>query len=582
MHRKGDGMDYKALYRKFRPKVFSEVIGQEHVTETLKNQIVTENIGHAYLFSGIRGTGKTSTAKIFARALNCLNSTDGDPCNECENCLSALSDNAIDIIEIDAASNNGVDDIRDLREKTKYPPSKMKYKVYIIDEVHMLSIGAFNALLKTLEEPPSYVVFIFATTELHKIPATIISRCQKYELKRIKQNDINGLMQGICEKSGYTYDEVALDQIARLADGAARDSLSILEQCFAANAEKHISLDVLTEVLGLVTEDTIYAIVDAIHVQDGKSLLTHLNDVVVGGKDLKRFTNQLIDYMRNLMLAKISSDLSSMINVSETALEKIKEQAEVISLNLLLRSINILTQVEVESKWSSNARVILEIGLIKMIQPDLETSIEALTQRVDVLERRPVARPQPVQNKVNQPVSPVIQPNVSENQPVKEDSQPEAEISKPEPVSQPFTQESSEVVEHVEDQSAGMDIPYEQALERDHDEMEDLWEDVLSFVKNERVSTQVLLSDGHFEGIVDNAITISYADGYGFHMIAIEKPVNKELIERAVFQVFGQKLRVKYITKNPDEENSSQSMETDEEKLYNFLGEHKNKLEFQD
>jgi len=559
-------MDYKALYRKFRPKVFEEVIGQGHVTETLKNQLVTDNVGHAYLFSGIRGTGKTSTAKIFARALNCTDSQDGNPCNKCDNCLSALSDNAIDIIEIDAASNNGVDDIRDLREKTKYPPSNMKYKVYIIDEVHMLSIGAFNALLKTLEEPPSYIVFIFATTEIHKIPATIISRCQKYELKRIKQNDISDLMKGICEESNYTYDYVALDQIARLADGAARDSLSILEQCFAANTEKHISLDVLTDVLGLVTDDTIFGIVEAIHHQDGKNLLTHLNDVVAGGKDLKRFTNQLIDYMRSLMLAKISSDLSNMINASDDAIERIKEQSDYVSLDLLLRSINILTQVEVDSKWSSNARVILEIGLIKMIQPDLETSLEALTQRVEQLERRPAQRT--VVESVKQ-------------EPVRQEPKRD-EFKKKESVEvvAKETVTSRQPLEEIEDNVP--DTPYEDAVERSHDDSEDLWEDVLSFVKNERVSTQVLLSDGHFEGVVDNAVTISYGEGYGFHLIAVEKTENRELVERAIYQVFGQKLRVKYITKNHEEENSQESLETDEEKLYNFLGEHKNKLEFQD
>lgn len=551
-------MDYKALYRKFRPKVFEEVVGQGHVTETLKNQLMTENIGHAYLFSGIRGTGKTSTAKIFARALNCTNSEDGNPCNACENCLTALSDNAIDIIEIDAASNNGVDDIRDLREKTKYPPSKMKYKVYIIDEVHMLSIGAFNALLKTLEEPPSYVIFIFATTEIHKIPATIISRCQKYELKRIKQNDITGLMQTVCDSSGYTYDEIALDQIARLSDGAARDSLSILEQCFAANQEKHISLEVLTDVLGLVTEETIFSIVEAIHHQDGKSVLTALNDVVVGGKDLKRFTNQLIEYMRYLMLAKISSDVSTMINVSEVTLEKINIQAKEISLDLLIRSISILTQVEVDSKWSSNARVILEVGLIKMLQPDLETSIEALSERVEKLEKRPVGRP--------------ISQNVKTESSHIENDEVKPKIKPPNPV--PEVPVEEEVVDEVHYDNAD-DLA-------SSDDLEDLWEDVLSYVRNEKIATHALLIDGNFEGIKDNSVCVSYGDGYGFHMIAIEKPENKELVERAVFQVYGKQLRVKYIIKNQDDNNSKETMETDDEKLYNFLGEHKNKLEFQD
>jgi len=568
-------MDYKALYRKFRPKVFEEVIGQEHITETLKNQMLTENVGHAYLFSGIRGTGKTSTAKIFARALNCTNSQDGNPCNECENCLSALADNAIDIIEIDAASNNGVDDIRDLREKTKYPPSKMKYKVYIIDEVHMLSIGAFNALLKTLEEPPSYVIFIFATTEIHKIPATIISRCQKYELKRIKQNDIKGLMQSVCMASEYTYDDIALEQIARLADGAARDSLSILEQCFAANKEKHISVDVLTDVLGLVTEETIFSIVEALHNKDGKSVLTHLNDVVVNGKDLKRFTNQLIEYLRYLMLAKIATDISAMINVSEETLIKVKEQANEISLDLLIRSINILTQVEVDSKWSSNARVILEVGLIKMLQPDLETSIEALSQRVEALEKRPAPRMvQPVANVT------VNQQKVVENQP-KAEKPPEASFEAKPTVEQPVAE--TPVMESPKEVEEIAQVAYESADDiSSQDDLEDLWEDVLAYVKNEKVATHALLIDGHFEGIADNSVCVSYGEGYGFHMIAIDKPENKELVERGILHVYGKQLRVKYIIKNQDDQNSNETIETDEEKLYNFLGEHKNKLEFQD
>ena len=578
-------MDYKALYRKFRPKVFEEVVGQEHITETLKNQMLTENVGHAYLFSGIRGTGKTSTAKIFARALNCTNSEDGNPCNACENCLSALADNAIDIIEIDAASNNGVDDIRDLREKTKYPPSKMKYKVYIIDEVHMLSIGAFNALLKTLEEPPSYVIFIFATTEIHKIPATIISRCQKYDLKRIKQNDIKGLMESICTDSGYTYDDVALNQIARLADGAARDSLSILEQCFAANKDKHISVDILTDVLGLVTEEIIFNIVGALHDRDGKIVLTSLNDVVVSGKDLKRFTNQLIEYLRYLMLAKISTDISSMINVSEETLEKVKQQASEISLDLLIRSINILTQVEVDSKWSSNARVILEVGLIKMLQPDLENSIEALSQRVEALEKRPVQRivsqsVNTIESSQNEMIS-----ELPKKAPVLEDiiTKKDVKMSQPKSPGTVSSKIKKEVQVAIPVEEQRPQVAYENAGDLSvNDDLEDLWEDVLVFVKNEKVATHALLLDGHFEGIVDNSVCISYGEGYGFHMIAIEKPENKDLVERGVFQVYGRQLRVKYIIKSQDESNSNKTMETDDEKLYNFLGEHKNKLEYQD
>lgn len=386
-------MDYKALYRKFRPRVFEEVIGQTHLTQTLKNQIMSDQIAHAYLFSGIRGTGKTSTAKIFARGLNCLDPKDGNPCNVCEHCQSALEDRGMDIIEIDAASNNGVDDIRDLREKIKYPPSKMKYKVYIIDEVHMLSIGAFNALLKTLEEPPSYAVFIFATTELHKIPATIVSRCQKYELKRIQLVDIENLLAYICESSGFNFEKEALAQIATLSEGAARDALSILDQCFAVNDDKNISLQVLTDVLGLVTEDLIFRIIHGIHLQDSKEVLNLLNDLIGQGKDLKRFLNQLIEYMRYMMLAKVSNDLSTLIAMPEERILYFKEQSESLSLTMIMRSIDILTQIEMDTKWSGNSRVILEVGLIKIMQPDLEKSMESLTHRVEILEQNKVSAP---------------------------------------------------------------------------------------------------------------------------------------------------------------------------------------------
>ena len=486
-------MDYKALYRKWRPRVFSEVLGQEHVTDTLRNQIVNGNIAHGYLFSGIRGTGKTSIAKIFARAVNCLELSDGNPCNKCENCLSALSDSAIDIIEIDAASNNGVDDIRDLREKTKYPPSKMRYKVYIIDEVHMLSIGAFNALLKTLEEPPSYVVFVFATTEIHKIPATIISRCQKYELKRIKQNDIVALMEKICIETGFTFENDALEEIAILSDGAARDSLSILDQCFSANIEKHINKEVILNVLGLVTDEIIYDLVNAINNEDPKAALYILNKVIVSGKDIKRFINQLINYYRYLMLSKVSLDLSEMINVSDDMLNKILSQGKETSLNLIIRSINILTQVEIDSKWSANSRVILEVGLIKILQPDLESSIEALSERIEKLESNKARAITKVVKADIEEIKPKI-PNVKHK---------EKEIKK----------------EIIEDVSYGniSDLSIEES------EQEDLWEDVLDLIKKRKISTHALLLDGKFEGFLNNCLCISYADGYGFHLIAVEK-----------------------------------------------------------
>ena len=270
---------HKALYRVYRPQKFEDVVGQEHITKTLRNQIENNNIGHAYLFSGTRGTGKTSTAKIFARAVNCLESIEQEPCNECEVCKDILHDNIMDVVEIDAASNNSVDDIRELRENVKYSPTKAKYKVYIIDEVHMLSQGAFNALLKTLEEPPSYVIFILATTEPHKIPATILSRCQRFDFKRVTVKDITSRMKKICVEENIEVEEKALNLIARNSQGALRDALSILDQCISFGDNKIEYKDVV-ELLGTVNVEQLFDLAQYIINQDTKESLKILNEFI--------------------------------------------------------------------------------------------------------------------------------------------------------------------------------------------------------------------------------------------------------------------------------------------------------------
>ena len=261
---------HKALYRAYRPQNFEDVVGQQHIIRTLKNQIENNNVGHAYLFAGTRGTGKTSTAKIFARAVNCVQSKDQEPCNECEVCKDIINDNIMDVVEIDAASNNSVDDIRELRESVKYSPTKAKYKVYIIDEVHMLSQGAFNALLKTLEEPPSYIIFILATTEPHKIPATILSRCQRFDFKRVTVNDMSERMKKICNEENIEVEDKALNLIARNAQGALRDALSILDQCISFGGNKIEYKDVV-ELLGTVNIEQLFEMSQFIINQDTKS-----------------------------------------------------------------------------------------------------------------------------------------------------------------------------------------------------------------------------------------------------------------------------------------------------------------------
>ncbi|HBF6175426.1 TPA: DNA polymerase III subunit gamma/tau [Clostridioides difficile] len=377
---------HKALYRAYRPQKFEDVIGQDHIIKTLKNQIYSDNIGHAYLFCGTRGTGKTSTAKIFSRAVNCLNKINEEPCNECEICESVLKDNTMDVVEIDAASNNSVDDIRELRESVKYSPANAKYKVYIIDEVHMLSQGAFNALLKTLEEPPSYVIFILATTEPHKIPATILSRCQRYDFKRVTVKDMTLRMKKICEDEGIDIDDKALNLIARNSQGALRDALSILDQCMSFGESKIDYKDVV-ELMGSVNIEQLFELSQCIVEQDTKKSLEILNEFVLWGKDIRNLINDLIDHFRNLMVCKVSSELDEIISLPEETIEQLKIQSKNIDINDLIRILNILSITQDDIKSSSNPRVLVEITIMKIAQPMFDESKEALIKRVENLEK---------------------------------------------------------------------------------------------------------------------------------------------------------------------------------------------------
>lgn len=376
---------HKALYRAYRPQTFKDVVGQEHIIRTLKNQIQNNNVGHAYLFCGTRGTGKTSTAKIFARALNCQNSVDEEPCNECEVCKDILSDNIMDVIEIDAASNNSVDDIREIRENVKYTPAKCKYKVYIIDEVHMLSQGAFNALLKTLEEPPSYVIFILATTEPHKIPATILSRCQRFDFKRVTVKDMSTRMKEICDDVNVVVDDRALNLIARNSQGALRDALSILDQCMSFS-ENDIEYKDVVDLLGTVNIEQLFEMAEYVIKEDTKKCLEILNEFVVWGKDIKNLIDDLIDHFRNLMVCKVSSDLDEIISLPEEIVEQLKAQASTIEVNDIIRILNILSTTQDAIKVSSNPRVLAEVSIMKLSQPMFDESKESLLKRISNLE----------------------------------------------------------------------------------------------------------------------------------------------------------------------------------------------------
>ncbi|HSN66262.1 MAG TPA: DNA polymerase III subunit gamma/tau, partial [Fusibacter sp.] len=379
-------MSYQALYRQWRPQDFDEIIGQNHIIIPLKNQIVSNSYGHAYIFSGTRGTGKTSTAKIFARAVNCLNNTDGNPCNKCENCLSILEDQFIDVVEMDAASNNSVDDIRELREHIKFAPSKGKYKVYIIDEVHMLSQGAFNALLKTLEEPPEYVLFILATTELHKIPATILSRCQRFDFKRVSYDQILTRLIHICTKLEITYDVEALKLIIQKSDGAVRDTLSSLDQCLSVSEHKLTIADVV-DILGVVEKTQILTLVQFLETVQPAEVLLTVDNIIKQGKDLNQFISAMIEVYRDiLILTMVKENHSTLIDASTEYIESINDIAVNLTPNHLSRALDHLIDLSKTLKYAQNKRALFETTLVKLMYPETETSFTNLIERVERIE----------------------------------------------------------------------------------------------------------------------------------------------------------------------------------------------------
>ena len=507
---------HKALYRVYRPKTFEDVVGQEHIVKTLKNQIKNNNIGHAYLFSGTRGTGKTSTAKIFARAVNCLNPTNEEPCNECEICTDTLNDNIMDIVEIDAASNNSVDDIRELRESVKYTPSKAKYKVYIIDEVHMLSQGAFNALLKTLEEPPSYVIFILATTEPHKIPATILSRCQRFDFKRVSSKDIASRMAYICKKENIDAEDKALSLIARNSQGALRDALSILDQCMSFGNEKIEYNDVI-ELLGTVNIDELFELSQAILDENTKKSLQILNEFIIWGKDIRNLINDLIDHFRNLMVCKVSKDLDEIISLPEESIERLKNQAENININDLIRILNILSETQDSMKSSSNTRILAEVTMMKIAQPMFDESKEALIKRIENLEQIIESgniKVVTVQNEANENLVP---------QDINVDN----------------TQEEVE------------NVVYENVKSEDVSLVESSWKKIIQKIKDDRKpSIYALLKEVNSFNVKDNILYLIFNDNFSFARSRLSSQDTIKYVESVIRDVINRSFNIQIYLKS--------------------------------
>ena len=507
---------HKALYRVYRPKTFGDVVGQEHIVKTLKNQIKNNNIGHAYLFSGTRGTGKTSTAKIFARAVNCLNPINEEPCNECEICIDTLNDNIMDIVEIDAASNNSVDDIRELRESVKYTPSKAKYKVYIIDEVHMLSQGAFNALLKTLEEPPSYVIFILATTEPHKIPATILSRCQRFDFKRVSSKDIASRMSYICKKENIEAEEKALSLIARNSQGALRDALSILDQCMSFGNEKIEYNDVI-ELLGTVNIDELFELSQSIIDENTKKSLEILNEFIIWGKDIRNLINDLIDHFRNLMVCKVSKDLDEIISLPEESIERLKEQSQNVNINDLIRILNILSETQDSMKSSSNTRILAEVTIMKIAQPMFDESKEALIKRIENLEEK------------------IESGNIK-------GSTVQIEQSK---------DVKSQIIEDDKVEENKEDVAYEEVKSEDVRLVESSWKKVTQKIKDDRkLSIAALLKEVNTFNVKDNILYLIFNDNFSFARSRLNSKDTIEYVESIIREVLNRSFNIQIYLKS--------------------------------
>lgn len=379
-------MSYTALYRKWRPTGFEDVKGQDHIVQTLKNQITSRRIGHAYLFCGTRGTGKTSIAKIFARAVNCEDPQNGSPCGKCRTCQNIASGASLNVVEIDAASNNGVENIRDIREQVQYPPTEGAYRVYIIDEVHMLSTGAFNALLKTLEEPPAYVIFILATTEVHKIPITVLSRCQRYDFKRITIQTLAARLRELSDAEKIDVEDKALTYIAKAADGSMRDALSLLDQCVAFHFGERLTYDAVLDILGAVDTGIFSKLLRAVIKGDTTACIYELEELVLQGRELGQFVNDFIWYLRNLLLLQTAEDAESVVDMSTENRKLLEEDAALTKSETLMRYIRIFSELSNQLRYASQKRVLVELAFIKLTKPQMEQSYDAILERLAKIE----------------------------------------------------------------------------------------------------------------------------------------------------------------------------------------------------
>ena len=535
-------MAYTALYREWRPRTFYDVVGQEHITTTLKNQILNNRIAHAYLFCGTRGTGKTSTAKVFAKALNCLNLKDGEPCNECEMCRKINEGLAIDVTELDAASNNGVDKIRDIIDDVKYPPQESRYKVYIMDEVHMLSAGAVNAFLKTLEEPPNNVIFILATTDPQKLPITILSRCQRFDFKRINNGEITARLRKIVNDQNVLADERSLNLIARVSDGAMRDSLSILDQAISMG-NGNVDYNTVVSMLGLVTNEHLFNLVNAIIQRSVEKSIEIIEDVIYSGKDIYLFIKDLIAHYRNLLMVKVTNNPEEVLDMSEENIALIKEQGARLRAEEIMRCIRILQEAENNAKLSKQARLYCELAVIKMCKIEYDTSNEVMLTRLNKLE----------ESLRNGSIK------------VATASKEVAQISNSKPVN---TMTSNKVVK--EQYSNEGNISENPDSKITINDVKKSWKDIIERFKARRemiISSLIMI--GKPVDCSNGVITVEFDSQNEFAKNRLSEAKNRDIINDVFFEIFREKVKVNFVVQSDDNNGKST-----EDILRETLGDH--------
>jgi DNA polymerase-3 subunit gamma/tau len=505
-------MSHVSFYRKWRPQTFEEIIGQERVTRTLQNAIRTQRVVHAYLFAGHRGTGKTTTARILAKALNCVHGPTPTPCNACAQCEAIGGGYAVDVIEIDAASNRGIEEIRELRDRIRLAPAEGRYKVYIIDEAHMLTPEAANALLKTLEEPPAHAILVLVTTEPHRLPPTILSRCQRFDFRRVSAREIVARLRRIAEVEGFAVDERALALIASSADGSVRDAESMLDQ-LAAFARGPITASDVVTVLGLVEEETALRLAEAVIARDPLACLSLVHQAASDGRDVRQLLRALLDHFRDLLVVASGCRDADLLDTSEARLEALSAQAGRTSVEEILRALSILAATETEARWNPHPRLLLEVALIRLCRPEMDPTLEGLRARLRLLEQKVAGTPAPP--------SPAPAPEAPRAA-ARPHSAPPPEAHEPAPAPAP------------------PDLP--PAVEVD--DVRRLWGRILEEVKRTKMFCHALLIEGTPLRVEGSTLVVGLRAGYNFHVDNLHRPENRAVVEEAIQRVLQRRLRL--------------------------------------